>query len=386
MVSCQFSWIQFLWIIVPLTFALIIWTKVYRIEEPFVSTKENQTIIELYNTILDRNPTSNEILTHTKALDKSEYTFGELEIRLYNSDEYKRMVKTQSNRLSPEMSRMVEEKEVIDYIRELYFKARAKKADKSILLPLRDLFVYFDYNSYKLLALFRHTKYSDFEEEFKDVKNLSKDTLIELYHLRFDDSKLTQDGEALRKTEKLKPLGGETTVTGTTSSSKTGGLSMSDLDTIAEYLKNKSKGDGSDADKSKISGDTLDGKGKKTSVETGAGSFCTNQRYYLDQYPKLKSSGFGFMVPEKHPPVCIPVGQKNSVSPVVFGDLMGTNLNEANDTQVGSILPKFEYNEYIELPTAVKNCNINTSTKADTTTSTSPTKNTQNTQEKIKSI
>lgn len=359
MVSCQFTWVHFLWIIIPLTFAIIIWTKVYRIEEPFVSTKENQTIIELYTTILDRNPTTNEISAHSKALDKGTYTLGELEIRLYNTDEYKRMVKTQSNRLSPEMARMVEEKEVIDYIRELYFKARAKKAVKTILLPLRDLFVYFDYNSYKLLALFRHTKYSEFEEEFKDMKNLSKDSLIELYHLRFDDSKLTQDGEALRKTEKLKPLGGEIVVNGV-SSSKTGGLSMSDLDTIAEYLKNKAKEDGSDLDKTS----KLDGKdGKKITTETGAGSFCTNQRYYLDQYPKLKSSGFGFMVPEKHPPVCVPIGEKHNVSPVVFGDLMGTNLADANDTQVGSMLPKFEYNEYIELPTAVKNCNIDSTSK-----------------------
>jgi len=53
---------------------------------------------------------------------------------------------------------------------------------------------------------------------------------------------------------------------------------------------------------------------------------------------------------EKHPPVCIPVGRPNEVKEaVLFSDLQGTPLDEATDTQVGSIMPKFEYQRYIEI-------------------------------------
>ena len=55
-------------------------------------------------------------------------------------------------------------------------------------------------------------------------------------------------------------------------------------------------------------------------------------------------------MPQRHPPVCIPLNGKNPVSPVVFGDYSGTPLNEANQTQVGSIMPMFEYREYIDIP------------------------------------
>ena len=348
--DCSFTWIHFLWIVIPLTFTLYIWKKYYQIEEGFISTQDQQVIVDLYMAILRRNPTSNELKKHVTSIDKNEYSLAELEIRLYNTDEYKRMIKTQNNSLSPEMSRMVEEKEVLFYIRELYFRARVQKADKSILLPLKDLFIYFDFNAYKFMALLRHTKYADFEQEFKEIKNLSKESLIELYHLRFDDTKLTQDGEALRKTEKLKPLGGEvsTSVTGVPS----GSLSMSDLDTIAEYIKKSLQDELKKkeyASKSKTDTET------KT-TETSSSSFCTNQRYYLDPKSTILNSSYGFSVPQKHPPICIPVGEKHSVSPVVFGNLMGASVEESKDTQVGSILPKFEFSEYLELPTSVKNC------------------------------
>ena len=192
--------------------------------------------------ILRRNPTSNELKKHVTSIDKNEYSLAELEIRLYNTDEYKRMIKTQNNSLSPEMSRMVEEKEVLFYIRELYFRARAQKADKSILLPLKDLFIYFDFNPYKLLALFRHSNYKDFEDDFKNSKNLTKQALIEMYLARFDDIKLSQDAEALKKSEKLAALSKSSQPVSGVSASADGaaiGLKDTDTDKLLQYLLSK---------------------------------------------------------------------------------------------------------------------------------------------------
>jgi len=359
------TWQQFLWIIIPSIFAILIWIKYYRIEEPFISTEENQYLIELYLSVLDRNPTSAELSKHIKALDRNEYTMGELEIRLYNSEEYKRLVKTQSNVLSPEMSRMIEEKEVIAYVKDLYQRVLSKKPIKDILLPLRDLFIYFDYNAYKFMALLRHTKYMDFEEEFKSNKNLSKEALIELYLKTFDDELLTKNGEALRKTEKLTPLGRKfesKDITGVSGGKIDGallGLSDTDTNLLLKYLKEKGLFGNKDeagmylANGGEGAGAAAGGAGVNyypTELATGAGSMCTGQRVYLPTESKIRQTSFGFSVPEKHPPVCIPVGGKSPVSPVVFGDLLGTSLDDANHTQVGSIMPKFEYNEYIDIP------------------------------------
>jgi len=357
------TWQQFLWIIIPSIFAILVWIKYYRIEEPFISTEENQYLIELYLSVLDRNPTAAELSKHIKALDRNEYTMGELEIRLYNSEEYKRLVKTQSNVLSPEMSRMIEEKEVIAYVKELYQKVLSKKPIKEILLPLRDLFIYFDYNAYKFMALLRHTKYMDFEDEFKSNKNLSKEALIELYLKTFDDELLIKNGEALRKTEKLTPLGRKfesKDITGVSGGKIDGallGLSDTDTNLLLKYLKEKGLfGNKDEAGIYLANGGEAGAAGAgvnyyPTEVATGAsGNMCTGQRVYLPTESKIRQTSFGFSVPEKHPPVCIPVGGKSPVSPVVFGDLMGTPLDDANQTQVGSIMPKFEYNEYIEIP------------------------------------
>jgi len=353
------TWQQFLWIIIPSIFAILIWIKYYRIEEPFISTEENQYLIELYLSVLDRNPTAAELSKHIKALDRNEYTMGELEIRLYNSEEYKRLVKTQSNVLSPEMSRMIEEKEVIAYVKDLYQRVLSKKPVKDILLPLRDLFIYFDYNAYKFMALLRHTKYTDFEDEFKSNKNLSKEALIELYLKTFDDELLTKNGEALRKTEKITPLGRKfesKDITGVSGGKIDGallGLSDTDTNLLLKYLKEKGLyGNKDEAGMYLANGGEEAGAGVNyfpTETVTSTG-MCTGQRVYLPTESKIRQTSFGFSVPEKHPPVCIPVGGKSPVSPVVFGDLLGTSLDDANHTQVGSIMPKFEYNEYIEIP------------------------------------
>jgi len=54
------------------------------------------------------------------------------------------------------------------------------------------------------------------------------------------------------------------------------------------------------------------------------------------------------------PPVCTSSGTKNIVQPVFLDSKMlfnATSLDEAtNNTGVGSIMPKFEYREYEEVP------------------------------------
>jgi len=351
----MFTWSQFIWIFIPLTFALFIWHKYYQLEETFLSTQDTQRVIDTYNAILKRNPTKDELTKHVRALDKNEYPVSEIELRLYNSDEYQRIVKTQTDILAPETTRILQEKEIIDYVKTVYQYAFKKKPEKDILLPLKDLFIYFDFNPYKLLALFRHSNYKDFEDDFKNSKNLTKQVLIDMYLARFDDIKLSQDAEALKKSEKLAALSKSSQPVSGVSASADGaaiGLKDTDTDKLLQYLLSKGL---YITDKDKIeAGKELAGEkeqgGLVTQIETGANSYCTGKRVYLTPDAKIVDTGYGFSVPQRHPPVCIPLNGKNPVSPVVFGDYSGTPLNEANQTQVGSIMPMFEYREYIDIP------------------------------------
>ena len=62
---------------------------------------------------------------------------------------------------------------------------------------------------------------------------------------------------------------------------------------------------------------------------------------------------FAWSVPNERPQVCTTLGQKQLVQPVFTNSslLLGTPVGEAaQDTQVGSIMPKFEYKEYITIP------------------------------------
>lgn len=347
------TWTNFIWIFIPLTFAVYIWHKYYQLEEPFLSTQDTQRVIDIYNAILKRNPTKDELSKHVRALDKQEYPVSEIEIRLYNSDEYQRIIKTQSDILAPETTRILQEKEIIEYVKTIYQYAFKKKPEIDILLPLKDLFIYFDFNPYKLLALFRQSKYKEFEEDFKNSKNLTKQVLIDMYLARFDDIKLTQDAEALKQTEKLASLSKSPQIVSGVSTSADGaaiGLKDTDTDKLLKYLLSKGL---YITDKDKIeAGKQLTGeqKGLVKQIETGAGSYCTGQRVYLTPDAKIVDTGYGFAVPQRHPPVCIPLNGKNKVNPVVFGDYSGTPLEEANQTQVGSIMPMFEYREYIDIP------------------------------------
>lgn len=353
------SIINFLWIFIPLTVAVFVWMKYYKLET-FISTSDTQEIINIYNSVLKRNPTNEEIVKHTRALDKNDYNMEDISLRLYNSDEYNRIVKIQSNQLIPETSRILKEKDVIDYVKKVYFFVFKKKPEKEILLPLKDLFIHFDYDEYKLYALFRHTLYKEFEEDFKRTKNLTKQRLIEMYLEKFDDAKLTQDAIVLRKEGKLTAIGKVSSVSGIDSGSGAN-ITLSDTDTnkLLAYLMSKglylTEAEKKEAAK-ELTAETdtelecTDKGGLVGKMGTSTETSITSKRVYLTPDSKIVKTGYGFSVPQKHPPVCIPVGEKQNVNPVVIGEFSGTPIEDAQNTSVGSIMPKFEYAEYIEIP------------------------------------
>jgi hypothetical protein len=56
-------------------------------------------------------------------------------------------------------------------------------------------------------------------------------------------------------------------------------------------------------------------------------------------------------VPQRPPPVCTTLGQKPLIQPIMTNSplLLGTSLEDSEYTEVGSIMPKFEFKEYVPI-------------------------------------
>lgn len=355
--------IDLLWIILILLVTFFIY-RIYR-DKSYFENFENSSdissnVIKIYYENLKRSPTSDELQKHTKEIFEKNYDYNELELRLVNSDEYQRLVKTQTDIILPETSRILEEKQVVDRVKKIYLKVREIECPIRMYLPLKDMYIYFDYNIYKFVALLRDTKYSDFQRNVLQISNLSRDKLIEMYLATFDDSKLNYDAAAIEEMDKSLPAGSRLidflmNDDETPSSQTTNSMAL-----LAYLMKNAKDGDARKKAleeeerirKMREAAAELERQRKLNMKSTNDNSCDAKQRVYLPNESKILNTEHGFRVLQNLPPVCVPIGKPNDLKEVIMGNgIQGTSLDEAQDTQVGSIMPKFEFRRYIELDT-----------------------------------
>ena len=201
--------IRILWIILSLSVALLLWYS-YTVDnemEQFSNSSDiYEQVIDLYYNNLERQPTSDELKTHSNAILKGDYNFDELNMRIINSDEYKRLIKTQDNSILPETKRMIEEKDILIVLRSIYNKVKHRPMSSTLQLVIRDIYVYYDFNIYKLVTLLRDDKYDAYEKELLAEKNLTKEYVILLLNTKFDNTKITYDADKLEKIDKMLPI------------------------------------------------------------------------------------------------------------------------------------------------------------------------------------
>ncbi len=359
-----------LWIILVIGIAYLLW-RIHCDKNMFEnfenSSDVSENIIKIYYDNLQRAPTSEELKKQSKDILDKTYDYKELELRIVNSDEYQRLIKTQTVTILPETSRVLEEKELIARIKRIYLKIREKECQKEMYLPLKDLYIYFEYNIYKFVALLRDTKYAEFEDIVKNDANLSRESLITLYSSMFDDSKLNYDAAAIEEMDKTLPAGTRLIdyLTSEDPLSPTEQNKVNAIGLVAYLMKNlkdeeerKKALEEKERIKEMRAAATELKKQQKLMTQTvasvGKNTCTSNQRVYLPDESKILKTEHGFRVMQNLPPVCIPVGKKTDdlAEVVMYSKLQGTSLEEAQDTQIGSIMPKFEYRRYIEIGVA----------------------------------
>jgi hypothetical protein len=263
--------------------------------------------------------------------------------------------------IQPETKRILEEQEIINRVKTIYFNTQNIECPTDMYLQLKDLYVYFQFNQYKLIALFRDPKWVMFEDTVIRDPSLTKETLIDLYLATFDDSKLNYIADALYSMDNTNTNNNNnnTTNNGTTNNGTTNnGTATNSIQNVTgcpataqpviqyqyQYIIQQPQ-------KPSPTQESLQPKQSSESSESSESS-CSN-KVYLPNESKIVGSGYGFDVLQKFPPICTTLGNSQEKLPdvIFYNKLQGTDLSES-DIQVGSILPKFEYKRYIEIPTA----------------------------------
>jgi hypothetical protein len=364
-----------------------------------VSQTTEEKVIQLYESVLLRQPTSQELVQNSRNLNGNKLTWDGLKQKLMDSDEYSFNIKLQSNALSPELEKMLSESRILNEISNIYKRIRGDRIPPKMILPLRDLYVVLEYNPFLLAAMLQHEKYRDYEQDLILINELNKDRVVELFHESFDQVKLTEQAVQLAKDPmyqniiQLHESGVHVNQVQTPANNNDLTLSASEQEDLRNMLKNYNQirslleearevsrtieenilyppsdesGEMSidSTQQQQTSGVKQSGTATKQSQSlsgaksTAKNSTKNNTRKTYTQVPGMRGDPthqgqmvlrpeFAWSVPQKRPPVCTTPGQPAVVQPLLTNSelLLGTPLTEAKQTQVGSIMPGFEYKQ-----------------------------------------
>lgn len=365
---------------------MLLWSWKIHIENFEVTQNVEDRIISMYQDVLDRQPSANELINATRDINGKSLTWDGLRQHLMDSDEYDRIVKLQSNTLTPELDKVLSDSRLIREISAIYREVRGKDIPKNIILPLRDLYTVINYNPFTLAAILKDEKYEHFEQDLQRNTDLAKSATIELFSKTFDQTKLAVESDKISKgpdaaklvslcltnnnpqvaaanTPGVAPVSNVTSVgaTSTTSgqsnnNSSPNTLSLEDQAALKQMLEVLGA---SPDDTVACPVDKKDTCMTPMADKIQKNASCIfnihNAARRIEQPHKgdmVLRPEYAWSVPQQRPPVCNSLGRKPLTQPMMDSSklLLGTPLDEATDTQVGSIMPKFEYKEYVDVP------------------------------------
>jgi len=317
----------------------------------------DQRLVNAYQSVLRRNPTGKELTTHQRLIAQRKTTLDGVARELKGGDEYVRSLKLQSDGLMPELPRIISDRDLMDRITLMYRKEKKKPPPKLMLLPLRDVYMMLNYSDAYFIAFLRQANYADLEAAVKNDPEFDRDKLIAWMQDNVDTAQLDADAAEIQK-----ELDEEAARNARSS------LSAEDLAAIQAMIDEAGLGGSGDYASADHLHDTdsteylrflqricqhafdKDGEApeacKRIQVPTHVGN------------PYVLRPEFAWAMPMPQPPVCTSLGQPSLLQPTVaFTDnlLLGTSLEEAEDTAVGSLLPQFEFSQFVEpRPTAAQ--------------------------------
>ena len=401
----------------------------YKSDPEFASTNNiNEfVIIDVYKKLLNRHPRPQELNKNLQDFYEKLGNEEKLKMKIYNSTEYKMIVKMQSNDVEPGLIRHISHTKLIDSLKPLYKQHYEKNLPDKMLVPLKQCYIHLQYNDYLFKAMLMHDKYIMFENAVIREYIMTDKKLLDIFNKHFVLYELRLIANELKRRDIIKRKAFETPIALHTEASKNAASSTDNSDTamnsgkqISDIVKdgnsvfninitlndknkdeskpysmtteiinnNMDNRDMSTSDnsitKEEASGDSDGSDGSGDSGGSGGSERLDGIPEYKEHpdygtiYNKEdgKANGYNTIKRDKsyrmgnriynpitykqqyrgHPgyrPNVCSYGTEQVVNPVLLKNsnlFQGTDLEDAfKNTQIGSIMPKFEYREYEEI-------------------------------------
>lgn len=294
-------------------------------------------IINLYKTLLDRQPSNDELRKNMYLFNEYELNIDLLKLQILNSPEYNRNNKMQSNDVESGLVGAIAKEDLLSKLSVIYNRERNLNVPKNMLLPLRDCYIHLQYNDYLFRAMLVNNNYNKFEIDVLDTPMLSKEKLLKLFNKYFLLSDLKSVGNDIKK-RALLDMKNETGKVPEPIVNKGSDIKNNDTN-IAKQL------------------DKISEESNKVFNKDNIANALKNGNYKSEQfirlYEPIKYKQSYKDDPLFRPPVCTTLGQRQLVQPVFENSktlFQGTDIKESiENTQVGSIMPKFKYIEYQDI-------------------------------------
>ena len=160
--------------------------------ESFGNSVIDNDIILTYAEVLQRQPNTRELIEQSRNINSGLITMDDLRQRLITGEEYQRLKKLQSNELSPELPKVIEDTNLMNKVSKLYESELLTDIPSNIILPLKDIYVYLGYNDKAFKAMLRSKNYDNFESDlqYSYNNNLNYEMTMSLFFNYFDPATL----------------------------------------------------------------------------------------------------------------------------------------------------------------------------------------------------
>jgi hypothetical protein len=321
-------------------------------------------VIDTYVKLLNRQPTNEELNIVSQQLYNNEIDIEILKMRLINSPEFEINSNMQSNEVNSRLLTAVSSNNLVKYLMAIYKNTLNKEPPRKILQPLKDCYIHLRYNDYLFIAMLLNANYFKFETDVIETAILSKELLLEYFNKYFVLLELKSKANIMKKEDIMRrkvAILNEPNASGSNGTSSTGTASgaKSSIGSCPWATIDTETSMGSEENIKKIVKDgnnvfniniKLNDTGRMSSTPYKRDESGDTSRIYNPIDYKQHYRGQANYVP----PVCTSAGNKNIVQPVFLNSkllLSATELDEAaNNTGMGSIMPKFEYKEFEEVP------------------------------------
>ena len=318
----------------------------------------------------------------------------------------------QSNDVEPGLVKHISHIKLIDKIEQLYKQHYKKNIHDKMRVPLKQCYIHLQYNDYLFKAMLMHDKYRDFEKNVMHEYIMTDKILLDIFNEHFVLYELRLIANELKRRDIIKRKAFETPIALHTESSEKAASSIDSKEAnmnSGEYIsdivkegnsvfninitlndKNKDESKPYSMTTQMINNDNLNMSEDIYSTKSGEscksgeiskissipeytehpknGMVLNSKTGKMEPYNKIHrdpSYRIGNKIynpltykqqyrghPDYRPNICS-YGTEQVVNPVLLKNsnlLQGTDIKYAfNNTQIGSIMPKFEYREYEEI-------------------------------------